>query len=244
MRDKLRASSSFSTIEEAADAASLLKEILGICHQIEPTLCIYDSIDELQRQFFAYRQQPDMDNITHLERFRDFVEVMNHFGIKMFRDECCIAYEKQYDKNQRFSALESDEEYLVQIEQRRLAVCFLRRFNMQIYAPLMRELRDQFLHGMDIYPRTLDEAFSLLQHHSSGKRKPPRPNTPSNDVVPGMQHVQRGSSSRLITHDAFDDEAMPRANGQMNPSVTCWSSKHHGHYADNCPAHNDKSTLH
>ena len=240
MRDKLRATSSFSTIEEAADAASLLKEIRGICHQIEPTSCIYDSIDELQRQFFAYRQQPGMDNITHLGRFRDFVEVMNHFGIKMFRDECCIAYEKQYDKDQRLSALEPDKGYLVRIEQRRLAVCFLRRSNMQIYTPLMRELRDQFLHGMDIYPRTLDEAFSLLQHHSSGKRKPPRPNMTSNDAVSGMQYAQRGSPSRLITPDASDDEAVPGANGQMNPSVTCWSYRRHGHYGDNFPTHIDK----
>lgn len=146
---------------------------------------------------------------------------MDHFGITIFRDNCCIEYEKQYDQNQRASPLDTDDAYLDRIRQRRQAVCFLRRSNMQIYAPLMRELRDQLLHDMDIYPRTLKEAFSLLQHHSSGKRKQDRQRPSSHDVVPGVQHVQRGSGSQTPSSDDTEIEVIPGANGQVNARITC-----------------------
>ena len=240
MRDKLRAATTFASIKAHSDVASLLKEIRAICYQVESSVNIYDAIDELQRQFFAYRQHPEMDNMTHLERFRDYLDVMEHFGIDLFGDKCCISYEQEQDKLRGLQML-SDDDYLARISERRKAVCFLRRSNMALYAPLMRELRDQYLHGSDIYPHSLDQAFSLLQNHSSGKRRIDKAKPkPTGEVVGGMQHAQQ--SQKSIDNRANESRAhiVPGQDGKINNRITCWSCKNKGHYASNCPENNQQ----
>ena len=109
---------------------------------------------------------------------------------------------------------------------------------MGVYGQLMRELRDNYLHGNNVYPRSLDEAFVLLQNHSRGKRRGDRNNSNnynrrgnSNDeFVPGVQHAQqrghRGHSN---------DNPVAGFDGRINPNIKCYSCEKYGHYADNCP---------
>ena len=109
---------------------------------------------------------------------------------------------------------------------------------MGVYGQLMRELRDNYLHGNDVYPRSLDEAFALLQNHSSGKRRGDRNNrnnynrrgNSNDEFVPGVQHAQqrghRGHSN---------DNPVAGFDGRINPNIKCYSCEKHGHYADNCP---------
>lgn len=123
MRDKLKAVAGYKQINEDCDISGLLQEIRSICHQVERNICIHDSLDELQRQFFAYRQQSDQTNSNHLEVFRDYIEVMEHFGIDMFRDRCCLGYEQQQDMVDNISGI-SEIKYLQRIKERRLAVFF------------------------------------------------------------------------------------------------------------------------
>ena len=49
------------------DVAGLLKEIMSISNKVEESMSIFDSIDEMQRRCFLYRQSDEDDNITHTE---------------------------------------------------------------------------------------------------------------------------------------------------------------------------------
>ena len=263
LRNKLKLSPDFERIEDATNVAALLKEIRGISYQIDPNQSIYDAIDELQKQFFAYRQE-DANNVLHLARFKDYVDVLEHFGIEMFQDECCVEHEEAKDKAKGLKPL-SHEGYVSRVKEKRLATCLLRRSNMQIYGPLMRELRDNYLHKLDVYPNTLDEAYTLLQSHSSARRKEikrPARNRGSQgnsgavqdrgnsgasrdrgnengDVVGGIQHAQRGGESDPPPLEDDDDEeaGVMGINGVYKPDVTCWRCKKRGHYADKCPTY-------
>jgi len=257
LRNKLKLSPDFERIEDTTNVSALLKEIRGISYQIDPNQSIYDAIDELQKQFFTYRQE-DSNNVLHLARFKDYVDVMEHFGIEMFQDECCIEHEEAKDKAKGLKTVSQDA-YAKKVKEKRLATCLLRRSNMQIYGPLMRELRDNYLHKLDLYPNTLDEAYNLLQSHSSARRREitrrPTRNRGSRgnsgagqdrgsgnengDVVEGIQHVQRGVDSDPPPLEEDDDEeaGVVGVNGVYKPNVTCWRCKKKGHYADKCPTY-------
>ena len=111
----------------------------------------------------------------HLTKFKELVEVMEHFGIKMFNDECCVGYEKK--DLTKSTPIATTDQYSKRVRDKRIAICFLRRSNLSTYGRLLRELRDNYLHGMDLYPNNLEEAFSLLQNHSTGKLKKKHPKT-------------------------------------------------------------------
>lgn len=55
LRNQLQELTDFEKIEDAADVTNLLQEIKKSCHEIENKVNLYDSIDEVQIQFFAYR---------------------------------------------------------------------------------------------------------------------------------------------------------------------------------------------
>ena len=87
---------------------------------------------------------------------------MKHAEIDMFTDKCCTKYVENHE-------IRSDDEIKNEIINRRIAVCFLKRSNQKIYGKLLNQLRDQYLMGQDCYPTTLEQAFKLLQNHSSTK---------------------------------------------------------------------------
>jgi len=196
----------------------------------------------VQRKYYAYRQLPEDDNAAHLSKFKDYIDVLEFFDVDMFQDPCLlVAYEKSQDKKLGVP-LKSNQEYLDQVRNKQLGTAFVRRSNLKLYGPLLRSLRDQFLHGFDVYPKTIEEAYSLLQNHSSGKRavpvvtnsrRPTQSNPPEQSVRTGAQHAQR----RVV----FNDQTVSRSNpvpgtdGRLNPGIVCYRCNKPGHYADNCP---------
>ena len=81
---------------------------------------IFDSIDEIQKRFFLYRQLDKDDNITHSQKFKNLIEVMEYVGIDMFEDKCCRKHVENYE-------IMSDDDIKIEMRNRRIAVCFLKR---------------------------------------------------------------------------------------------------------------------
>lgn len=256
LQNKLRSKKDFEQIDDKGDVVSLLREIRKISHQAEDSVCVYDSLDEVLRRFYTYVQSPEEDNATHLVRFREFIDVLDHFEVDMFQDTCLINYEKDLDKKLGRSA-DTDENLKKRVKNKQLGTCFLRRSNMRLYSGLMRSLRDQFLHGFDVYPKSVEEAYTLLQNHSSSKRMergrpapqsdakpgglPKRPTVnviPRDDLRSGTQHAQRAPAEAQEppkTDKANLPDAVAGADGNINVNVKCYNCNKRGHYANNCP---------
>ena len=87
---------------------------------------------------------------------------MAHVGIDMFKDICCTKHVKNYE-------IMSDDEINNEIRNSRIALYFLKRSDQKIYGKLLNQLQDQYLMSQDNHPTTLEQAFKLLQNHSSTK---------------------------------------------------------------------------
>ena len=141
------------------------------------------------------------------------------------------------------ASVDHEKTFRDKAKQKYLAICLLRRSNMKIYGQLMPELRDQYLQGHDNYPSMLEDAYSLLQHHScarrnnglgsnSGDKPHPTEKQGQGDVIPGIQHSQqRNHTSQQVV--AKDDSVIRGADGRCNPRVLCYTCQHYGHYSDN-----------
>ena len=208
MTNKLKGVKGYNDMEKNCDVAALLRAVRDLSNKVEEKVSPYETLDDLKKQFYLYRQQPGEDNATHLMKFKDLVEILEQFGSSCFTDSALVEEEEKKEKNKERGIGEcekiSREKYL--------AVSFLRRADLGRYGPLVRELRDGKLHGMDLYPKTLDAAYTLLENHSSGKRRQhnnqDRNKENRSDMVTGIQHAHRSN-----------EEPNPGADGRLNPKV-------------------------
>ena len=65
LKNKLKENQQFEVMEDEGNVALLLMKICDAAHQKEEKVLVYDGIDELQRQFYNYRQMPGESNSTH-----------------------------------------------------------------------------------------------------------------------------------------------------------------------------------
>ena len=199
MQHKLRAVSSFDTIEDQADTVSLLKEIRSITMQFESHMSIYDGIFEAKRRFFLYKQRPDESNETHLRTYKTLVDSVEHFGGSIMFDPGLLKYEQSKDK-----ANTSDDKLKILVKNKMKAVGLLKLSDNKRYARLIQDLEDHHTFGNDLYPATINSAFEMLQNHSSGRKngRPQNPNpnpSPSPSPSTGTPPAQVGFSYHQIS---------------------------------------------
>jgi len=65
----------------------------------------------------------------------------------------------------------SVKEYKRRIEQKSTAMCFLKGANSKRYGKLINSIREQHSFKIDVYPKTIVEAYELLSSHTSSQKK-------------------------------------------------------------------------
>jgi hypothetical protein len=252
MRNKLCAVQNFQKIETDGDVTALFKEIRGISHQLESNTSVYDSLDEAKRRFYLYKQGDEEPNAKHLQNFKTMVEVIEHFGGNIFRDDALIAIEKEKDIKAGSIPLLGEKElqvhYQKKVRDKMMGTAFLKRANGKRYDPFLLSIRDQFAFGINVYPTSLTAAYELLENYTSSRRHS-RNDTRGRGYSGRGRSGGRGHSGRFAgrggrhTDDssvigmqyAQNGEVVPGRDGGCIPHIKCWKCGKFGHYSDGCP---------
>ena len=137
----------------------LLKEIRRIILKIETNTSMYDTMDEAKALYYTYRQEQHKSNSKHLQNFKSIMETIEYLGGKIFADDTLYNYEKK-------GTTKSNNEIRKIVREKLMAVALLKRCKHE-NKKLMQTIRDQHAFGLDVYPKTLHDAYELLENHSS-----------------------------------------------------------------------------
>ena len=158
----------FTDVETKGSITTLLKEIRTISLQIETNTSIYDTLDEANSMYHAYKQENGESNARHFRNFKSIVSVIEHLGGTILSDGSLIKVEKERDDKNGLS-VKTNTEYKLIVKEKMLGVAFLKRSDQKRYGKLMTSIRDQHLFKKDVYPKLVYDAYELLENHSSTK---------------------------------------------------------------------------
>ena len=141
-----------------------------------------------------------------------------------------------------------------------MGVAFLKRADQQRYSKLMTSIRDQHSFKKDVYPKSLHEAYELLENHSSSKvgkdqSKDPRRFRNRREgggrlggrEGRGGRRGKRGRGGRggvSGLHFAQTTDIVPGSDGRTVARIMCYMCNKHGHYSDFCPEVTEGEQMH
>jgi hypothetical protein len=80
MQAKIKSTNRFSEMHDDNDSLSLLKVIKGVSYKFESQKNIYLALDNAKTAFYSSRQGSDETNANFMTRFKDSIEVNEHYG--------------------------------------------------------------------------------------------------------------------------------------------------------------------
>ena len=84
----------------------------------------------------------------------------------MFPYEGLVKIEREKDVEKGLTG-KSDVDYKKVVREKMLGIVFIKRANDKVYTKLITSIRDQHSFKKDVYPKSLHEAYKLLENHSS-----------------------------------------------------------------------------
>ena len=166
LRERIRAHNDFVTADTEQDALTLLRIIRSAMFHTQTQRNRQHAIHEAKRRFYLFSQDRNMSCQAYLEKFRNLIEVAEHAGATMGIDEA-VARDILREENVFDIENPAPAEMASAIEQakdRYYAVAFLLGSDRNRYGKLIEDLENAMVQGEDKYPKTLNDAYTLLLH--------------------------------------------------------------------------------
>ena len=213
MESRLKSHANFEAAQ--GNGIALLLLIQQLMCSFEELRYPVDARHDLKKQFFSMKQG-GMDLKDYWNKFTTLVTVLDSVGITI-PDEVLI--NEIATANARINA--PNEADRTEARERTLAMCFLSGTN-QKHASYVAELRNAYLDGNNNYPKTLSEAYGILQRRVSV--------TPTSFVSEdGIAFATTGTT-----------DTVPGTDGRTHP-VACNGCHRRGHYSSHCPNRNSNN---
>ena len=88
----------------------------------------------------------------------------------MFADKALLDYERDQDNRNLITKSRSEEELSKAVRDRMMDVVLIKRASKEKYEKLMNKIRDHHALNIDVYPKTLNDVYELLENHSSSRK--------------------------------------------------------------------------
>lgn len=117
----------------------------------------------------------------------------------------------------------------------------------------MDSIRDQFAFNIDVYPKTLNNAYKLMENHSTMHTLPTRYHDRGNLHGRGRGNGRHGGgriggrggrgNDHRISGMQFHQLAIVASNdGRTLANIKCYGCNKRGHYSTNCPEMTEQGT--
>ena len=97
--------------------------------------------------------------------------IINHLGRLLFVDKALIAYKKEQSAKDYIAANRDDDQLAKNMIDTMMGVVFIKCANKAKYGKLLTTISDQHLFNIDVNPKTLQDAYKLLENYSSASNK-------------------------------------------------------------------------
>ena len=234
MQSKLKSTNEFEAMADSNDSLGLLQMIKGIAYRFESQSNIYLALDEAKCSFYTYYQGHDESNATYLSKFKDIIQVIEHYGGNIGDDEVLVAEELKKLKLDSKVTTSSDLSAATETaKQKSHAIAFLKRADKHRYGILTTDLANLYSRGTDQYPTTITEAYNMLVTYKKPVTQNTRgPPTPASNVTRPREPTA-ASTLLPVTEDlSFVQQASP----PPIESIQCYNCQEYGHYKSDCNA--------
>ena len=185
---------------------------------------------EAKRRFYLQHQGKTSTAQEYLEQFKNHVEVLTHVGAVIGPDTSIVELIVKEDLLHAVGTPPTTA-HLVQARNEYLAMAFLLGADRARYGKMIEDMENSYLHGNNIFPKTLDDVYNIL----SNWKQDPR-NLIRNGKISGSEGVV------FTNHGESTGTAEPGAvlaNVGKKPEkskdhITCFNCNKKGHYANEC----------
>ena len=155
-----------------------------------------------------------------------------------------VTTEVRGDSTEEASTM-TNEKYRLRVTDKSKAVAFLKSANRKTYGKLLSRIRDQYSFKIDVYPKTLTDAYKMLSAHTPHNnnsvnmtKKESENHTNNQESETSESNTIENTRNTTKTGTSYlHSTTVPGSDGRLIPHITCYNCGKKGHYANNCPAH-------
>jgi hypothetical protein len=156
MRDSVESHARYPTVKAARDGVELMTIIKELSHTYEGHNKVDDQVHDVLKKFYSRTQGARESLQKYYEGTVAFVESIKSMGISLSQE---LVVTDNARSNEREAATEEDRHAATE---RAIAMAFISGASGK-YAEYHKHLRNCHLDGHDNYPKTIHEAYNILQ---------------------------------------------------------------------------------
>ena len=168
---KLEARWDHEDMRQRSAEVELFNAIKDLMYNIQELKYIPLAIHLAWRHFYSSFQQRHVDAAHYLEQFNNHVDILERCGAALGEDPGTM--HKVFEQ-EGIDPLTADEEELEQVRAKGrewyLALAFLLGADRTRFGRLLETYENDFMQGVDRYPRTRTDAFNILANYKEDKR--------------------------------------------------------------------------
>ena len=173
MRTKLQQMPSFNDINAPQDSISLIKSIKGLTLKFDVKQYAPMAMVNVDTRLYTFSQGQQTTDALYYEPFKSLIEDIEHYQgkvghhPKLILQEVELLAKDRFDPKTPLSSIASMEPSIINpatelARQKYLACLFLNGVDKTRYGSLVDGVMNDYVKGLDTFPKSLQDAFVLL----------------------------------------------------------------------------------